>query len=99
MITDSDVVLALSNSGETDELLMLLPVLKRQGNAVVAMTGRPESTLATNADIHLDVSVPAEPCPLDLVPTISTTAALALGDALPVAPLEARRFKLGRARV
>src|SRR5690606_33249737 len=79
MITDADVVLALSNSGETDELLMLLPVLKRQGNAVVAMTGRPESTLATTADIHLDVSVPAEACPLDLAPTASTTAALALG--------------------
>ena len=92
MITDADVVLALSNSGETDELLMLLPVLKRQGNAVVAMTGRPESTLATTADIHLDVSVPAEACPLDLAPTASTTAALALGDALAVALLEARGF-------
>ncbi len=92
MVTDDDVVLALSNSGETDEVLMLLPVLKRQGNAVVAMTGRPESTLATTADIHLDVSVPAEACPLDLAPTTSTTAALALGDALAVALLEARGF-------
>ena len=92
MITDADVVLALSYSGETDELLMLLPVLKRQGNAVVAMTGRPESTLATTADIHLDVSVPAEACPLALAPTTSTTAALALGDALAVALLEARGF-------
>jgi arabinose-5-phosphate isomerase len=92
MITDDDVVLALSNSGETDELLMLLPVLKRQGNRVVAMTGRPGSTLATTADIHLDVSVPAEACPLDLAPTASTTGALALGDALAVALLEARGF-------
>jgi arabinose-5-phosphate isomerase len=92
MITDDDAVLALSYSGETDELLMLLPVLKRQGNALVAMTGRPDSTLATTADIHLDVSVPAEACPLDLAPTTSTTATLALGDALAVALLEARGF-------
>jgi arabinose-5-phosphate isomerase len=92
MVTDADVVLALSNSGETDEVLMLLPVLKRQGNAMVAMTGRPASTLAREADVHLDVSVPAEACPLDLAPTASTTAALALGDALAVALLEARGF-------
>ena len=92
MITDADVVLALSNSGETDELLTLLPVLKRQGNALVAMTGRPASSLAAAADVHLDVSVPAEACPLDLAPTASTTAALALGDALAVALLEARGF-------
>jgi len=92
MVTDADVVLALSNSGETDELLMLLPVLKRQGNRLVAMTGRPGSTLARESDIHLDVSVPAEACPLDLAPTSSTTAALAMGDALAVALLEARGF-------
>ena len=92
MVTDADVVVALSNSGETDELLMLLPVLKRQGNRLVAMTGRPGSTLAREADIHLDVSVPAEACPLDLAPTSSTTAALAMGDALAVALLEARGF-------
>jgi arabinose-5-phosphate isomerase len=92
MITDADVVLALSNSGETDELLMLLPVLKRQGNRLIAMTGRPNSTLARQADVHLDVSVPAEACPLALAPTTSTTAALALGDALAVALLEARGF-------
>ena len=92
MVTDADVVLALSNSGETDELLMLLPVLKRQGNALIAMTGRPGSTLANAADIHLDVSVPEEACPLHLAPTTSTTAALALGDALAVALLEARGF-------
>lgn len=92
MVTDADVVLALSNSGETDELLTLLPVLKRQGNVLIAMTGRPDSTLAREADIHLDVGVPAEACPLDLAPTASTTAALALGDALAVALLEARGF-------
>ncbi|MGN6113817.1 MAG: KpsF/GutQ family sugar-phosphate isomerase [Luteimonas sp.] len=92
MITDDDVVLALSNSGETDELLMLLPALKRKGNALVAMTGRADSTLAATADVHLDVSVPEEACPLHLAPTTSTTAALALGDALAVALLEARGF-------
>ena len=92
MVTDADVVLALSNSGETDELLTLLPGLKRQGNVLIAMTGRPDSTLARTADVHLDVSVPAEACPLDLAPTASTTAALALGDALAVALLEARGF-------
>ncbi|MBA2239314.1 MAG: KpsF/GutQ family sugar-phosphate isomerase [Lysobacter sp.] len=92
MITDADVVLALSNSGETDELLMLLPVLKRQGNTLLTMTGRPGSTLAREGDVHLDVSVPAEACPLHLAPTSSTTAALAMGDALAVALLEARGF-------
>lgn len=92
MVTDADVVLALSNSGESDEILMLLPVLKRQGNTVIAMTGKPGSTLAREADIHLDVTVPAEACPLHLAPTTSTTAALALGDALAVALLEARGF-------
>ncbi len=92
MITDTDVVLALSNSGETEELLTLLPVLARQGNRLVAMTGRAASTLAREADVHLDVSVPAEACPLDLAPTASTTAALAMGDALAVALLEARGF-------
>ena len=92
MITDADVVLALSYSGESDELLTLLPVLKRQGNAVIALTGRPQSTLAREADVHLDVSVPAEACPLALAPTSSTTATLAMGDALAVALLEARGF-------
>lgn len=92
MITDADVVLALSYSGESDEVLMVLPVLKRQGNPLIAMTGRPGSTLAREADIHLDVSVPAEACPLDLAPTSSTTATLAMGDALAVALLEARGF-------
>ncbi len=92
MITDADVVLALSYSGESDEILMLLPVLKRQGNPLVAMTGRAQSTLARQADEHLDVSVPAEACPLHLAPTASTTASMALGDALAVALLEARGF-------
>ncbi len=92
MVTDADVVLALSYSGESDEILTLLPVLKRQGNALVAMTGRPQSTLAQAADVHLDVSVPEEACPLHLAPTASTTASLAMGDALAVALLEARGF-------
>ena len=92
MITEADVVLALSYSGESDELLMLLPVLKRQGNRLIAMTGRPGSSLALAADVHLDVSVPAEACPLALAPTSSTTASLAMGDALAVALLDARGF-------
>ena len=92
MITDTDVVLALSYSGESDELLMLLPVLKRQGNKLITMTGRATSLLAREADVHLDISVPAEACPLDLAPTSSTTASLAMGDALAVALLEARGF-------
>ncbi|RXR08622.1 KpsF/GutQ family sugar-phosphate isomerase [Pseudoxanthomonas composti] len=92
MITDKDVVLALSYSGESDEVLMLLPVFKRQGNAIVAVTGRAQSTLAREADVHLDVSVEVEACPLDLAPTSSTTASLAMGDALAVALLEARGF-------
>ncbi len=92
MITEDDVVLALSYSGESDEVLMLLPVLKRQGNRLIAMTGRPGSTLAQAADVHLDVSVPAEACPLALAPTSSTTASLAMGDALAVALLDARGF-------
>ena len=92
MVTDTDVVLALSYSGENDELLTLLPVFRRQGNRLIAMTGRADSALAREADVHLDASVPAEACPLDLAPTASTTAALALGDALAVTLLEARGF-------
>ena len=92
MVTDADVVLALSYSGESDEVLLLLPALKRQGNVVLAMTGREHSTLAREADVHLDVAVPVEACPLQLAPTSSTTAALAMGDALAVALLEARGF-------
>ncbi|HAX21349.1 MAG TPA: D-arabinose 5-phosphate isomerase [Hydrogenophaga sp.] len=92
MVTDADVVLALSNSGESDEILSIIPSLKRQGNVLIAMTGRPGSSLARLAHVHLDASVPAEACPLGLAPTSSTTAALALGDALAVALLEARGF-------
>lgn len=92
MITAQDVVLALSNSGETDEIITLLPLLKRLGIPVIALTGNPFSTLARNATVHLDVSVAEEACPLGLAPTASTTAALALGDALAVSLLEARGF-------
>jgi len=92
MITNADVVLALSYSGESDEILNLLPVFKRQGNPVIAMTGHAHSALAREADVHLDVEVPSEACPLQLAPTASTTATLAMGDALAVALLEARGF-------
>jgi arabinose-5-phosphate isomerase len=92
MITSHDVVLLLSNSGETEEVLTILPFLKRQGNALIAMTGNPHSSLARDADVHLDASVSIEACPLGLAPTASTTAALVLGDALAIALLEARGF-------
>jgi arabinose-5-phosphate isomerase len=92
MITDADVVLALSYSGETDEVLTIVPVLKRQGNPLIAMTGRANSTLAGLANVHVDVSVLEEACPLGLAPTSSTTAALVMGDALAVALLGARGF-------
>lgn len=92
MITRADVVLALSNSGETPELLTLLPHIARLGVPLVAATGNPGSTLARAAAVHLDVSVPEEACPLNLAPTASTTATLAMGDALAVAVLEARGF-------
>lgn len=92
MITRGDVVLALSNSGETAEVTALLPLLKRMGTPLISMTGRPGSTLARHADAHLDAGVEREACPLDLAPTSSTTAALALGDALAVALLESRGF-------
>lgn len=92
MITKQDIVLALSNSGETNELLLIVPVLKRLGIALIAMTGNPQSTLARLADVHLCVKVEQEACPLGLAPTASTTAALVMGDALAVALLEARGF-------
>ncbi|MDR9438331.1 MAG: KpsF/GutQ family sugar-phosphate isomerase [Halomonas sp.] len=92
MITPGDVVLALSNSGETAEVTALLPLLKRMGTPLISMTGRPGSTLARHAEAHLDAGVEREACPLDLAPTSSTTAALALGDALAVALLESRGF-------
>lgn len=92
MITTQDVVLALSNSGETDEILTILPLIKRLNVPLVALTGNARSTLARNATVHLDVSVEKEACPLGLAPTASTTATLAMGDALAVALLEARGF-------
>jgi len=92
MITRDDVVLALSNSGQTDELLTIIPLIKRQGAKLIALTGNPDSALAREADAHLDARVAVEACPLNLAPTASTTAALALGDALAVALLDARGF-------
>ncbi len=92
MITQKDVVLSLSNSGETDELLTILPLIKRQNVPLIAMTGNELSSLAKLADVHLDVSVSEEACPLGLAPTASTTAALVMGDALAIALLEARGF-------
>ena len=93
MITSQDVVIAISYSGESDEIMKVLPVIKRRGAKVIAITGRAQSTLATEADVHLDAGVEKEACPLDLAPTASTTATLALGDALAMALLEARGFK------
>ncbi|MDO8958584.1 MAG: KpsF/GutQ family sugar-phosphate isomerase [Rhodocyclaceae bacterium] len=92
MITHDDVLIALSNSGENSELLTIVPLVKRQGGHLIAMTGNPASALAREADIHLDAHVDEEACPLNLAPTASTTAALALGDALAVALLDARGF-------
>ena len=92
MITGQDVMVALSNSGENDELLAIVPLLKRMGAKLISLTGNPKSTLATQADVHLDTHVSQEACPLGLSPTASTTAMLALGDALAVAALEQRGF-------
>ena len=92
MVTADDIFVALSNSGETDELVAILPLVKRLGAKLIAITGRPESSLAQLADIHLNARVEKEACPLNLAPTASTTAAMALGDALAVAVLDARGF-------
>ena len=92
MITRHDILLALSNSGESEELLRIVPAVKRQGAKIISMTGVPTSTLAREADVHLDAGVAQEACPHNLAPTASTTAALALGDALAVALLDARGF-------
>jgi arabinose-5-phosphate isomerase len=92
MVTRDDVFVALSNSGETAELLTIIPVLKRQGAKLVAMTGNPASTLGREADVHLYAGARQEACPLNLAPTASTTAALALGDAIAVALMRARGF-------
>jgi len=93
MITPHDIVIAISYSGESEEILTVLPLIKRRGAAVIAITGRARSTLAVEADVHLDAAVEKEACPLNLAPTASTTATLALGDALAVALLDARGFK------
>jgi arabinose-5-phosphate isomerase len=92
MIVAGDVLLAVSNSGETDELVRLIELVRRLGARIVALSGNPESTLARHSDVHLDVSVSREACSLDLVPTASTSAALAMGDALAVACYERRGF-------
>ncbi len=93
MVTRDDVFVALSNSGETDELLTIVPIVKRTGAKLIALTGAPQSSIAKLADAHLDTSVDKEACPLNLAPTTSTTAALAMGDALAVALLDARGFQ------
>ncbi len=92
MVTDKDVVLAISNSGETNEVVNILPIIKRIGARIIAMCGRRDSTLGKNADYFIDVSVEREACPLGLAPTASTTAALAMGDAITIALLSARNF-------
>ncbi|AGK47957.1 MULTISPECIES: arabinose 5-phosphate isomerase KdsD [Burkholderia] len=92
MVTKDDVFIAISNSGESEELVAILPLIKRLGAKLIAMTGRPASSLATLSDVHLNAGVAKEACPLNLAPTASTTAALALGDALAVAVLDARGF-------
>jgi arabinose-5-phosphate isomerase len=93
MLGKKDIVVAISNSGETDELSQILPLIKRYGNKLIALTGKVKSTLARAGDVVLDVSVEEEACPLGLAPTASTTATLAMGDALAVALLEKRGFK------
>lgn len=92
MVTRQDVLLALSYSGEGDELLMMVPIAKREGTPLIALTGNPASSLAKLADVHLDVHVDKEACPMNLAPTSSTTAMLVMGDALAVACLDARGF-------
>ena len=92
MITTDDVVIALSNSGETDEIVALLPVIKRLNTPLITLTGNPDSTLAKTSTVNIDVSVKKEACPLGLAPTSSTTATLAMGDAIAIALLESRGF-------
>ncbi|EKA2634863.1 KpsF/GutQ family sugar-phosphate isomerase [Vibrio alginolyticus] len=93
MVKPEDIFIAISNSGETDEVLKLLPFLRDNGNYVIALTGKSESTLAKNAHCHLDIAVPKEACPHQLAPTSSTTATLVMGDALTVALMESREFQ------
>lgn len=92
MITENDVIIALSYSGESQELMTIVPIIKRQGAKLISMTGKPGSSLAMVADVHLNAAVDKEACPMGLAPTASTTAALALGDALAVALLDAKGF-------
>lgn len=93
MVSPSDIFLALSNSGETEEVIKLLPFLKDNNNIIISMTGNPNSTLASNSHFHLNIAVPQEACPHQLAPTSSTTATLVMGDALAVALMEERNFK------
>ena len=93
MVTADDAFIAISYSGESAELMAIMPVVKRMGGVLIAMTGKPQSSLAQLADVHLDISVEKEACPLNLAPTASTTVTLALGDALAVALLDLRGFK------
>ncbi|MBD65259.1 MAG: arabinose-5-phosphate isomerase [Halobacteriovoraceae bacterium] len=93
MIHSGDIIVAISNSGETEELIKLLSFFKENGNQVIAMTGKSESTLATHSDFLLDIGISKEACPLELAPTTSTTVTMAMGDALAVALMKARDFK------
>ena len=98
MVTSDDAFIAISYSGESSELMAIMPVVKRMGGVLIAMTGKPQSSLAQLADVHLDISVEKEACPLNLAPTASTTVTLALGDAIAVALLDLRGFKEEEAR-
>ncbi len=93
MVVSEDIFLAISNSGETEEVLKLLPFLKDNNNLLISMTGNPESTLAKESEYHLNIAVPQEACPLKLAPTASTTATLAMGDAIAIALMEGRNFQ------
>lgn len=93
MISKSDIILGISNSGQTDEILRLVPFLQENGNTLIGMTGNPESALARNADYHLNIAVKEEACPMSLAPTSSTTATLAMGDALAIALINERGFR------
>ena len=93
MISKNDVVLAIANSGQTDEVLKLIPFMQNNGNTIIAITGNPQSTLAKNAHFHLNINVGREACPLNLAPTSSTTAMLVMGDALAIALMKMRNFK------
>jgi len=93
MIESLDIVLLISNSGETDEILKLIPFLKSQGNRTISMSGNPQSTLAKNTDYHLNISVQKEACPLQLAPTSSTTATMVMGDAIAVSLMKLRDFQ------